>query len=115
MQQMASLQPSSKTTALDPKLRKLIQDNFLKFLKIAAQKNVWPEEKLKEALHLYIQKNFKVNIPRTKVCPNHDAPFDFVYDAFMSKYKRILAMANRSGGKCVASGTKVITAGRDFI
>jgi hypothetical protein len=33
------------------------------------------------------------------VCPNHDAPFDFVYSAFMSQYKTIIAMANRSGGK----------------
>jgi hypothetical protein len=60
---------------------------------------MWSEEELKDGLHTYILKNFKTNIPRTKVCPNHDAPFDFVYDAFVAKHKMILAMANRSGGK----------------
>ena len=36
-----------------------------------------------------------------EVCPNHDAPFDFVYAAFMVKYKTIIAMATRSGGKTI--------------
>src|SRR6266536_5380896 len=97
MQQMESLNKPS-ATQLDPELRKLIQDNFLKFLKL----KTWPEEKQKEALHKYILKNFKVNIPRYSVCPNHDAPFDFVYAAFMSQYKTIIAMANRSGGKTLS-------------
>lgn len=87
----------------------------MKALKVAHKEKALPEEKIKNLLHQYILKNFKVNIPRTKVCPNHDAPFDFVYAAFMAQYKRILAMANRSGGKCVASGTRVITAERGFI
>jgi hypothetical protein len=99
MEQTINLPNSSKTTDLDPELKKFIRDNFLKFLKIAHKKKVWPEEQIKDALHQYILKNFKVNIPRKKVCPNHDAPFDFVYAAFMAQYKRILAMANRSGGK----------------
>src|SRR5690242_3492460 len=96
MQQMDNLENYSRVKPLDPDLKKLIRDNFLKFLKIAAKEKVWPEEKLKEALHLYIKKNFNVNIPRSSVCPNHDAPFDFVYASFMATYKRILAMANRS-------------------
>jgi hypothetical protein len=79
----------------------MIRDNYLKFLKIAHQKKAWSETALKEALHKYILKNFKVNIPRKKVCPNHDAPFDFVYAAFIAQYKTIIAMANRSGGKTI--------------
>lgn len=34
-----------------------------------------------------------------KICKDHQAPFDFVYDAFIGKYKTIIAKANRSGGK----------------
>lgn len=33
------------------------------------------------------------------MCHNHDAPFDFVYAAFMCLYDIIVALANRSGGK----------------
>jgi hypothetical protein len=101
MQQMASLPSSPKKVEWTPDQKKMIRDNYLKFLKIAHQKKAWSETALKEALHKYILKNFKVNIPRKKVCPNHDAPFDFVYAAFIAQYKTIIAMANRSGGKTI--------------
>src|SRR3954466_5580935 len=99
MQQMEHSQTFSNKRTLTPEAKQLIRDNFLKFLKVAQKEKKLPEEDLKNLLHKYILKNFKVNIPTRSVCPNHNAPFDFVYDAFMSKYKRILAMANRSGGK----------------
>lgn len=40
-----------------------------------------------------------MQIPRYNICKDHQSPFDFVYDAFVGKYKTIIAKANRSGGK----------------
>lgn len=40
-----------------------------------------------------------MQIPRKPICVNHNAPFEFVYDAFIGKHKTIIAKANRSGGK----------------
>src|SRR3954470_24634685 len=96
MQQMDSSTNYSTKLELPPEAKKLIQDNFLKFLKIAAKKQTWPEEKIKDALHKYILKTFNQDIPRIAICPNHDAPFDFVYDAFVSKYRMMVAMGSRS-------------------
>jgi hypothetical protein len=42
-----------------------------------------------------------MSIPRHRVCKNHVAPYDFVYDAFVGKWKLILAKANRAGGKTI--------------
>src|SRR3712207_1455667 len=64
---------------LPQELQKIVRDNYLKFLRLAHKKNIWPEEMIKDEFHKYILENFGVNIPRTRVCPNHDAPFDFVF------------------------------------
>lgn len=48
---------------------------------------------------MFIKTQFGLTIPRHSVCPDHDAPFDFVYHSFMGLTKVVLAMANRSGGK----------------
>lgn len=76
-----------------------MRDNYLKFLRLAHKHKIWPEQQIKDELHKYIVENFHTNIPRTRVCHDHDAPFDFVYDAFMAKHRMILAMGNRASGK----------------
>jgi hypothetical protein len=43
-----------------------------------------------------------MSMPRNKVCPHHDPPFDFIYNCFISASKVTLALANRSGGKTMA-------------
>ena len=40
-----------------------------------------------------------MDIPRTKVCEDHVAPFDFVSDIYFEEVSSALAMANRGGGK----------------
>lgn len=57
------------------------------------------EEKDKDGLHAFIYDVFGVDIPRTKCCSDHDAPFDFVAESFFDIYQFVLALANRNGGK----------------
>lgn len=47
----------------------------------------------------FIYTHFRIKIPRYAIYGDNDAPFDFIYEAFIGKYKTILVMANRSGGK----------------
>lgn len=96
-----------KIAKLHPDLQKIVRDNYPKFLRLAHKNKIWPEDTIKAELHKYVLDNFRlggtpINIPIKPVCSNHCAPFDFVYDAFMSKYEVILAMANRSGGKTIS-------------
>ena len=53
----------------------------------------------RDALWIWIKSIFGVEIPRKSICPEHDAPFDFVADVFFQLYPQIIAVANRSGGK----------------
>jgi len=57
------------------------------------------KDKDKDGLWYWIKTVFGVEIPRKKVCPNHDAPFDFVSAVFFEEYQNIIAVANRTGGK----------------
>lgn len=42
---------------------------------------------------------FRTNIPRKAICPDHQAPFEFICAAFFELHDVILALANRNGGK----------------
>jgi len=42
-----------------------------------------------------------VSIPTQTICHNHQAPFDFVADAFFEQHDTIVALANRNGGKTI--------------
>jgi hypothetical protein len=68
-------------------------------LKLLKKHPRWTLEQKKKALHKYILKKFKVNIPTVAVCSDHVAPFDFVAAAFFELHDVILALANRNGGK----------------
>lgn len=50
-------------------------------------------------LHTWIKDKLGINIPRVAVCPDHDAPFDFISDLFFKRVDAALVMANRGGGK----------------
>src|SRR5215211_2052330 len=52
-----------------------------------------------EQLHSWIEQKLGIIIPRVAVCPNHDAPFDFIADLFFKRVDSALVMANRGGGK----------------
>jgi hypothetical protein len=52
-----------------------------------------------DELHAYIAKTFGLHIPRKSVCPEHQAPFDFVADAYFERESDLLALGPRSGGK----------------
>lgn len=53
----------------------------------------------KQALWFFIKDVFGVSIPRVKICPDHNAPFDFVCAVFFEEYLNIIAVGNRTGGK----------------
>jgi hypothetical protein len=54
-----------------------------------------------DGLWYFIDEILGIKIPRINVCPDHDAPFDFVCAAFFEEYQNILVVANRSGGKTI--------------
>ncbi len=93
---MTNLNPSPET----PPLKETLHLSYLKILRLGEYGGkVYTEEDKKNSLWKYIKLNFGVEIPRVAICKNHDAPFDFIYAAFMSLYSMIVALANRSGGK----------------
>src|SRR4051812_37243219 len=57
------------------------------------------EARDKDGIHLWIELNFGVRIPKHKICPDHDAPFDFVADYLFDEFSDAIVLANRSGGK----------------
>src|SRR5438876_3082959 len=52
-----------------------------------------------DELHEWIFRNTGLWIPRIAVCPDHDAPFDFVADLFFDRVQSAIVVANRGGGK----------------
>ena len=52
-----------------------------------------------DELHAWILENTGVNIPRVAVCEGHNAPFDFIADAFFGRTKAAVVLANREGMK----------------
>lgn len=52
-----------------------------------------------DELHEWIKHELHLDIPRTSVCEDHDAPFTFVADVFFERCDAALLMANRGGGK----------------
>jgi hypothetical protein len=59
----------------------------------------WVEGPQIDELHKYIWETLGINIPRVACCPGHQAPFDFVVDAYFEKVANQLVHACRSGGK----------------
>ena len=52
-----------------------------------------------DELHSWIRGELGVNIPRVSVCPDHDAPFDFLADLYFERIDAALGVANRGGAK----------------
>lgn len=50
-------------------------------------------------LHKWISDELGAHIPRNNVCPDHDAPFAFVADAFLNDISDAVVLGPRSGGK----------------
>jgi hypothetical protein len=59
------------------------------------------EEKDKDLLWEWIAFNLGVQIPRKQICPDHNAPFDFVADYIFNEFRNAVVLANRSGGKTI--------------
>jgi hypothetical protein len=50
-------------------------------------------------LHTWIKENLHLNIPRTPVCPHHDAPFDYIKHVYFETDGDVVVWAPRGGGK----------------
>lgn len=55
-----------------------------------------------DELHAWFVETLGVNMPRTSVCVNHVAPFQFIADLFFHRQSNALVLANRGGGKTQA-------------
>src|SRR5262245_45099651 len=52
-----------------------------------------------DELHDWILREMKLDIPRVSVCPDHDAPFQFLADLYFDRVDAALGVANRGGAK----------------
>jgi len=52
-----------------------------------------------DELHAWIKQELGIDIPRTAVCEDHDAPFTFIADLYFERTDAALLMANRGGSK----------------
>jgi hypothetical protein len=52
-----------------------------------------------DELHAYIKEELGIDIPRTAVCPDHNAPFEAVADLFFERISACLIIGSRGGGK----------------
>lgn len=69
-------------------------------LKISAKsKKVQKRLETPDELWDWIKEETGLEIPRVKVCPDHCAPFDFVWDAYSNEERSLLLLASREGGK----------------
>jgi hypothetical protein len=55
-----------------------------------------------DELHAFILRETGYDIPRVAVCPDHQAPFDFVADAFFERYDALFLLGSRSLGKTIS-------------
>ena len=53
----------------------------------------------KDLLWEYINHFYEMKIPRKNLCPDHCAPFDYIWMSFFEKVGDCLVWANRGGGK----------------
>src|SRR5688500_2643360 len=58
-----------------------------------------PEPTTDDDLHAWLVKHLDINVPRLPVCAGHQAPFDYVRDAFAEPAKDLVVWAPRGGGK----------------
>jgi hypothetical protein len=94
---------SSKESDQMLKLLENLSDEELAEM-LAAQEEL--EKKLNETgpqnddeLHEWIKYELGIDIPRTAVCENHQAPFSFLADLYFDRIDAALAVANRGGAK----------------
>src|SRR5439155_14716478 len=52
-----------------------------------------------EQLLLWIRKNLNLNIPTQPICPNHNAPFEYLQLAYHEPAADLVVWAPRGGGK----------------
>jgi len=52
-----------------------------------------------DELHAWLIAELNIDIPRSSVCEDHDAPFQFLADLYFERTEAALLMANRGGAK----------------
>lgn len=92
----------SSETSLTQKLsmlsRRELRD-FLKDLLILEKRTGLDGPRNDDELWLWIKENLHVEVPRTAVCENHEAPFKFIADLYFEREDSAVVVANRSGAK----------------
>src|SRR3954447_10803301 len=92
--------PSVLDTMSDEELRELLDHHQ----QLERQLDIHGPQNPRE-LHAWLKSELGLDIPRTKVCEDHDAPFDFLADLYFGETETgepvdaALLMANRGGSK----------------
>src|SRR6187551_2372617 len=56
-----------------------------------------------EELWHWIKDYLGIEVPRKKICPDHQAPFSFLADVYFERVTSAIAIANRGGSKTMIS------------
>jgi hypothetical protein len=67
------------------------------------QAKVTKGPKTDDELHDWIKENLGMDIPRKRVCPDHQSPFEFLADIYFERVTSAIAVANRGGAKTMIS------------
>src|SRR3954463_4903025 len=86
--------PSVLDTMSDEELRELLDHHQ----QLERQLDIYGPQNPHE-LHAWLKSEMGLDIPRTAVGEDHDAPFDFLSDLFFEIAEPALLMANRGGSK----------------
>lgn len=92
------------------KLAKEIDKKILAhYLEMDANGNFKHAPKNDDELWEFVRIAYGIKMPRKVVTRGHSTPSQFVCDLYFERVKNALAFANRTGGKCLALDTPVLT------
>lgn len=70
-----------------------------KFISKADREHLLTPRVSEDELHSWISYFIRINVPRVAVCPNHNAPFEYIRHAYFEPAKDCVVIAPRGGGK----------------
>jgi len=66
---------------------------------VASVADVRTRCRTRDELHAWVNEHLGMNVPRAAVCPNHQAPFDYLWRAYDEPGGDLVVWAPRGGGK----------------
>ena len=71
------------------------QTEYIEFIEYCLHNGIHDDDEL----HAFIKLGFGIDIPRTRFCEHHVAPFEWLSDNFFERVEKSIGFGNRTGGK----------------